>query len=186
MGDYNEEVLVELDPLHVPFELKAGTSMFPLLTDGILLDDDQRAVPLVTNGLDQTRIALELRSDTSTVALKNFCTHHGVTFLSVLNVTWSLVLGAYADIDVVNVLFVRYSAGVPHVGLSETAVEGGRTVQQTLADAEEQLSTSVAVPSATSVSDLQNSTAVNGRPVFNSVVLFSGSDTPERAEVRPT
>ncbi|KAJ5674924.1 AMP-dependent synthetase/ligase [Penicillium maclennaniae] len=182
MGDYGEETFVELNTPNVPFELKAGASLFPLLTDGILLDDHQRAVPLVASGLDQTRLALELRSDVSAVDLTDFCTRHGVTLLSVLNVAWSLVLAAYADTDVVNVLCVRYAAGVPYVGFSETTIDGERTVQQTLTAAEQQLSTSAAVPLATSLADLQNATALNGRPVFNSIVLYSGNDNLEGAE----
>jgi hypothetical protein len=104
--------------------------------------------------------------------------------MSVLNVAWSLVLAAYADTEAVNVLFVRYVAGVPYVGLSETVIDGGRTVQQTLAEAEQQVHTSMAVPSATSLSELQKRTAVEGHPAFNSVVLLSDSNAPEWEEVR--
>ncbi|KAJ6023763.1 AMP-dependent synthetase/ligase [Penicillium herquei] len=181
MGDYGNIKSVETDRPHLPFELKAGASLFPLLTDGVILDDET-AGPQVASRLDQTRIAVELGSGTSTAALKNFCKRNGVSLLSVLNVAWSLVLAAYADTDETNVLSVRYVAGVPYVGFTETAVDGEKTIQQTLAEAEQQLATSVAVLSATSVTDLQNWTAKDGHPVFNSVVLLSESDTPERDE----
>lgn len=184
MGDYSDNNRVELDTTYLPTELKAGASLFPLLTDGVITDENEAAVPLVADGIDQTRIALDLGPETSIVALKSFCTRYGLTPLSVLNVLWSFVLAAYADTDLINVLFVRYVAGVPTVGLSEIVIDGEKTVQQTMVEAEQQLSKSVAVPPATSVAELQNLTSLNGHPIFNNVVLFSDGETPERVEVR--
>lgn len=186
MGDYGDYPSVELDLVELPFELKAGTSLFPPLTDGTILDENQPASPPVGGRFGQTRIALELRSETSAAALTSFCKLHGLTLLSVLNVAWSLVLASYTGTDTVNVLFVQYVAGVPYVGLSETVIDGGRTVQETLTEAEQHLHTSTAVPSAISVSELQKQTAVDGHPAFNSVVLLSDSDAPEWDEVRAT
>lgn len=184
MGDYGDNTMVGLDSPQLPMGLKKGASLFPLLTDGVISDEDQAVVPPVASGIDQTRITLGLRSETSATALTSFCTRHGLTLLSVLNVAWSLVLAAYADLDVINVLFVSYVAGVPVIGLSEIPIDDEKTVQQALAEAEKQLSNSVAVPSATSVADLQRLSASNGHPTFNNVVLFSDSDTPEPVEVR--
>ncbi|PYI23428.1 acetyl-CoA synthetase-like protein [Aspergillus violaceofuscus CBS 115571] len=184
MGDYGNQTSFEALPAQLPLELKASASLFPLLTDGILVDGDQTAGPAVAGEVNQARIALELKPHVSAAALADFCTRQDVTLLSVLNVAWAMVLAAYADTDVVHVLSVRYVAEVPHVGLSEITIDDGSTVRQNLVEVEKRLQASVAVPSATTVTDLQIWTSVDDHPAFNSVVLLSDGESPERVEVQ--
>ncbi|OJJ94691.1 hypothetical protein ASPACDRAFT_37457 [Aspergillus aculeatus ATCC 16872] len=184
MGDYGNQTSIEALPAQLPLELKASASLFPLLTDGILVDGDQTAGPAVAGDMNQARIALELKPHVSAAALAGFCTRQDVTLLSVLNVAWAMVLAAYADTDVVHVLSVRYVAEVPHVGLSEITIDDGSTVRQNLVELEQRLQASVAVPSATTVTDLQIWTSVDDHPAFNSVVLLSDGESPERVVVQ--
>ena len=183
MGDYGENMPISPDAVQLTFAQKAGASLFPSLTDGILLDENKLAEQRSASALEQTKISLSLRPETSIANLTAFCARHKCTLLGVLNVAWALVLSTYTDTELAQVLFVRYKDGTPYIGLSEIVTDGGETILQVLALVEQHLSTGMPVPSTTTITDLQNWTASDGHPVFNSVVLFSDSTTAERKEV---
>lgn len=95
-----------------------------------------------------------------------------------MNVAWALVLSAYADSEAVGFLFVRYVAGVPHVGAYQTEIDGGRTVLEAFVDAEEKLQASVSLPFL--MAEFQESIAREGGPAFNSVVILYDQDSQSR------
>ncbi|KAF7715229.1 Nonribosomal peptide synthase (NRPS) [Penicillium ucsense] len=168
MGDYGENTPVGPDAVQLTFAQKADETKLA----------DQRSA----SNSEQTKIILNLRPETSLANLTAFCARHQCTLLGLLNVAWALVLSAYTDSELAQVLFLRYKDGIPHTGLSEIAIDGGETVEQALALVEQHLAKGMPVPSETSVTDLQNWTAADGHQIFNSVVVFSDSTTPERTE----
>ncbi|KAI2791865.1 hypothetical protein POX_c04745 [Penicillium oxalicum] len=168
MGDYGENMPISPDAVQLTFAQKA--------------DENKLAEQRSASALEQTKISLSLRPETSIANLTAFCARHKCTLLGVLNVAWALVLSTYTDTELAQVLFVRYKDGTPYIGLSEIVTDGGETILQVLALVEQHLSTGMPVPSTTTITDLQNWTASDGHPVFNSVVLFSDSTTAERKE----
>ncbi|OJJ42483.1 hypothetical protein ASPZODRAFT_137284 [Penicilliopsis zonata CBS 506.65] len=181
MGDYGIKTFVEASGARLPVGFKGSSSFFPLLTDGVLVDDEQAGGVSVHDGMDQACVALELGAEVAGAGLADLCGRHGLSTLSVLNVAWALVLAAYADTEQVTVLSVHRVAGEARVGFYETELDGGRTVLQALEEAEQRLrASSMEVPAATTVAELQTWTGRDGHPVFNSVVLLSDGDV--RAE----
>ncbi|KAF7585983.1 hypothetical protein BBP40_009746, partial [Aspergillus hancockii] len=129
---------------------------------------------------NQAQISLDLEFKRK--ALAAFCTRQGLSVLSVLNVAWAMVLSAYADSETVGFLFVKYVAGVPHVGIYQTEIDGGKTVLKALVDAEEKLQASVLSSALMTPAEFLKLSTREGGPSFNSVVMLYDRDSPEQEE----
>ncbi|KAE8392552.1 hypothetical protein BDV23DRAFT_54358 [Aspergillus alliaceus] len=173
MGDAGDYTSVQALTARIPMGSKGSSSFFPNLTDGTLLGEEQT---------DRMIIPLDLGSVSQGKALTAFCVRHGLNVLSVLNVAWATVLSAYVGSETVGFLFVRFVAGVPHVGVYQTEIDGGKSVLQTLVDAEETLQASISTSALMTPTEFQEFAAREGGPAFNSVLMLYDRESPEREE----
>lgn len=175
MGDAGDYTAFQAITAQIPMGSKESSFFFPTLTDGVILDKEQT---------DQAQIPLDLGTVSQGKALAAFCERHGLSVLSVLNVAWAMVLSAYADTETVGFLFVRFVAGVPHVGVYQAEIDGGKSVLKTLVDAEETLQASISSSALMTPAEFQELSARAGGPAFNSVVMLYDEESPEREQVR--
>ncbi|KNG89441.1 nonribosomal peptide synthase [Aspergillus nomiae NRRL 13137] len=173
MGDAGDYTAFEAITAQIPMGSKGSSFFFPTLTDGVIIDKEQT---------DQARIPLDLGTVSQGKALAAFCERHGLSVLSVLNVAWAMVLSAYADTEAIGFLFVRFVAGVPHVGVYQAEIDGGKSVLKTLVDAEEKLQASVSSSALMTPAEFQELSARAGGPAFNSVVMLYDGESPEREQ----
>ncbi|KAE8368382.1 hypothetical protein BDV27DRAFT_154089 [Aspergillus caelatus] len=173
MGDAGDYTAFQAITAQIPMGSKGSSFFFPTLTDGVILDKEQT---------DQAQIPLDLGTVSQGKALAAFCERHGLSVLSVLNVAWAMVLSAYADTEMVGFLFARFVAGVPHVGVYQAEIDGGKSVLKTLVDAEENLQASVSSSALMTPAEFQELSARAGGPAFNSVVMLYDEESPEREQ----
>ncbi|KAE8406480.1 hypothetical protein BDV37DRAFT_280762 [Aspergillus pseudonomiae] len=173
MGDAGDYTAFEAITAQIPMGSKGSSFFFPTLTDGVIIDKEQT---------DQAQIPLDLGTVSQGKALAAFCERHGLSVLSVLNVAWAMVLSAYADTEAIGFLFVRFVAGVPHVGVYQAEIDGGKSVLKTLVDAEEKLQASVSSSALMTPAEFQELSARAGGPAFNSVVMLYDGESPEREQ----
>ncbi|QMW34815.1 hypothetical protein F9C07_2280446 [Aspergillus flavus] len=173
MGDAGDYTAFQAITAQIPMGSKGSSFFFPTLTDGVILDKEQT---------DQAQIPLDLGTVSQGKALAAFCERHGLSVLSVLNVAWAMVLSAYADTETVGFLFVRFVAGVPHVGVYQAEIDGGKSVLKTLVDAEETLQASISSSALMTPAEFQELSARAGGPAFNSVVMLYDEESPEREQ----
>ncbi|KAE8382027.1 hypothetical protein BDV26DRAFT_49940 [Aspergillus bertholletiae] len=173
MGDAGDYTAFQATMAQIPMGSKGSSFFFPTLTDGVILDKEQT---------DQAQIPLDLGTVSQGKALAAFCERHGLSVLSVLNVAWAMVLSAYADTETVGFLFVRFVAGVPHVGVYQVDIDGSKSVLQTLVDAEEKLQAGVSSSALMTPAEFQELSAREGGPAFNSVVMLYDGESPEREQ----
>ncbi|OGM44001.1 nonribosomal peptide synthase [Aspergillus bombycis] len=173
MGDAGDYTAFQAITAQIPMGSKGSSFFFPTLTDGVIVDKEQT---------DQAQIPLDLGTVSQGKALAAFCERHGLSVLSVLNVAWAMVLSAYADTETIGFLFVRFVAGVPHVGVYQAEIDGGKSVLKTLVDAEEKLQASVSSSALMTPAEFQALSARAGGPAFNSVVMLYDGESPEREQ----
>jgi hypothetical protein len=170
MGEYAATKFESSAALEImqPANNEFGTCLFPLLTDGVLVDDV--ALPQTTQQLT----ALDLGSLCIAKTLRDFCAQNGLALPTLFNSVWALVLGRFLDSDSIGFVAASGAAGESKEGVCHAQLDKTRSVVEFMKEVELTTMKSFDYYAAGSLSPLSLLTSHSDRQVFNSMVEFQG------------
>lgn len=176
MGEYTEPNAFEIPaekPNYLKNETKVDTCYFPLLTNGVIIEQDASR-----KGLDTNRhvAPIDLGRFSSSGELRAFCAKHNFDAPALFQFAWSVVLASYIGTQNVNFIAVKSQKDKIQVGICEVELDDGASTIEAVKNVEEKMKGSYSTQPRTPLSELQMPMTAEGRPAFNSVVVFQESD----------
>ncbi|RDL30479.1 uncharacterized protein BP5553_10357 [Venustampulla echinocandica] len=176
MGEYTEPTAFEIpaeESNYLQNETKVDTCYFPLLTNGVIIEQDASR-----KGLDMNRYVtpIDLGRLSSSGELRAFCAKHNFDAPALFQFAWSVVLASYIGTQNVNFIAVKSQKEKIEVGICEVELDDGASTIEALKNVEEKMKGSYSTQHRTPLSELQMLMTAEGRPAFNSVVVFQELD----------
>ena len=159
-----------------PTKDEFGACLFPLLTDGVIVEGEDALLQSVRK---LTTVDLGPLRDVR--ILREFCTRNGVALPTVFNTAWALVLGTYMGTDAVRFLVHTSEPGVHREAIFHVQLDKTEVVDYILRDVEAKVKESFDQQALSLLSDSDLPVFRDDHRELNSAVVYQAAHS-----IRPT